>query len=134
MIDVGGPAMVRAAAKNHAHVGVVVDPADYDAGARGAAGRAARCRADDPPAAGPQGVRPHRGVRRRHRRLAGRARGGRERRAPPAVCRHLDLSLERVQELRYGENPHQRRPATARPARGAGGTTPCSTVARSCPT
>ncbi|MEO8135472.1 MAG: bifunctional phosphoribosylaminoimidazolecarboxamide formyltransferase/IMP cyclohydrolase [Betaproteobacteria bacterium] len=28
-IDIGGPAMVRAAAKNHAHVGVVVDPADY---------------------------------------------------------------------------------------------------------
>lgn len=30
-IDIGGPAMVRAAAKNHAYVGVVVDPADYPA-------------------------------------------------------------------------------------------------------
>jgi phosphoribosylaminoimidazolecarboxamide formyltransferase/IMP cyclohydrolase len=30
LIDIGGPAMVRAAAKNHAHVGVVTDPADYD--------------------------------------------------------------------------------------------------------
>ena len=29
MIDVGGPTMVRAAAKNHASVGIVVDPADY---------------------------------------------------------------------------------------------------------
>ena len=29
LIDVGGPAMIRAAAKNHAHVGVVVDPAQY---------------------------------------------------------------------------------------------------------
>ena len=29
-IDIGGPSMVRAAAKNHTHVGVVVDPADYD--------------------------------------------------------------------------------------------------------
>ncbi len=29
LIDIGGPAMVRAAAKNHAHVGVLVDPADY---------------------------------------------------------------------------------------------------------
>jgi phosphoribosylaminoimidazolecarboxamide formyltransferase/IMP cyclohydrolase len=29
LIDIGGPAMVRAAAKNHARVGVVVDPADY---------------------------------------------------------------------------------------------------------
>ncbi|WP_127143092.1 bifunctional phosphoribosylaminoimidazolecarboxamide formyltransferase/IMP cyclohydrolase [Pelagibacterium montanilacus] len=30
-IDIGGPAMIRAAAKNHADVTVVVDPADYDA-------------------------------------------------------------------------------------------------------
>ncbi|MGZ8487720.1 MAG: bifunctional phosphoribosylaminoimidazolecarboxamide formyltransferase/IMP cyclohydrolase [Candidatus Binatia bacterium] len=29
-IDIGGPSMVRAAAKNHRHVGVVVEPADYD--------------------------------------------------------------------------------------------------------
>jgi phosphoribosylaminoimidazolecarboxamide formyltransferase/IMP cyclohydrolase len=29
-IDIGGPAMIRAAAKNHAYVTVVVDPADYD--------------------------------------------------------------------------------------------------------
>jgi phosphoribosylaminoimidazolecarboxamide formyltransferase / IMP cyclohydrolase len=28
-IDIGGPAMIRAAAKNHSHVAVVVDPADY---------------------------------------------------------------------------------------------------------
>src|SRR5688500_12200008 len=30
LIDIGGPAMTRAAAKNHAHVGIVVDPADYE--------------------------------------------------------------------------------------------------------
>lgn len=29
-IDIGGPAMIRAGAKNHAHVAVVVDPEDYD--------------------------------------------------------------------------------------------------------
>ena len=29
-IDIGGPAMIRAAAKNHADVAVVVEPADYD--------------------------------------------------------------------------------------------------------
>ncbi len=29
-IDIGGPAMIRAAAKNHRFVGVVTDPADYD--------------------------------------------------------------------------------------------------------
>jgi len=30
-IDIGGPAMIRAAAKNHAHVAVVTDPEDYPA-------------------------------------------------------------------------------------------------------
>lgn len=30
LIDIGGPTMVRSAAKNHRHVAVVVDPADYD--------------------------------------------------------------------------------------------------------
>lgn len=30
MIDIGGPTMVRAAAKNFAHVGIVVEPSDYD--------------------------------------------------------------------------------------------------------
>ena len=30
-IDIGGPAMLRASAKNHAHVTIVTDPADYDA-------------------------------------------------------------------------------------------------------
>ena len=29
-VDIGGPTMIRAAAKNHARVTVVVDPADYD--------------------------------------------------------------------------------------------------------
>ena len=33
-IDIGGPAMVRAAAKNHQSVAVVVDPAAYGDGAR----------------------------------------------------------------------------------------------------
>ena len=46
-IDIGGPAMVRAAAKNHASVTVVVDPADYpvllaEIGDRGEIGDAAR--------------------------------------------------------------------------------------------
>jgi phosphoribosylaminoimidazolecarboxamide formyltransferase/IMP cyclohydrolase len=30
-IDIGGPSMVRSAAKNHAHVAIVTDPADYSA-------------------------------------------------------------------------------------------------------
>ena len=34
LIDVGGPTMVRAAAKNFAHVGILVSPADYPTAAR----------------------------------------------------------------------------------------------------
>ena len=30
-IDIGGPSMVRSAAKNHRYVAIVTDPADYDA-------------------------------------------------------------------------------------------------------
>ena len=33
-IDIGGPAMVRAAAKNHDRVTIIVDPLDYGVGAR----------------------------------------------------------------------------------------------------
>ena len=55
LIDVGGPAMVRAAAKNHAHVGVVVDPGRLRAGARRAARRRAAVRRR--PAAGSPGPR-----------------------------------------------------------------------------
>ena len=34
-IDIGGPSMVRSAAKNHAHVAIVTDPADYALVAKG---------------------------------------------------------------------------------------------------
>jgi phosphoribosylaminoimidazolecarboxamide formyltransferase/IMP cyclohydrolase len=104
LIDIGGPAMVRAAAKNHAFVGVVVDPADYVAVAAeirtdGALGAATR------------------------RRLA-RAAFAHTAAYDAAIVTWFDetaddapdddvlpasihLSLERVQSLRYGENPHQ---------------------------
>ena len=29
-IDIGGPTMIRAAAKNHTHVAVISDPSDYE--------------------------------------------------------------------------------------------------------
>ena len=77
-IDIGGPAMVRAAAKNHASVTVVVDPGDYRAlldelaANQGATNEAMR----QPPRR--QGIRPHGAIRRHgigllHRR--GRRRG-----------------------------------------------------------
>ncbi len=99
MIDIGGPTLVRAAAKNHAHVGVVVDPADYDA-------LAAELAVDGElsPAT--------------RRRLA-RAAFAHTAAYDAAIVDWMDadetdlpptihLALEMVQPLRYGENPHQR--------------------------
>ncbi len=105
LIDIGGPAMVRAAAKNHAFVGVLVDPADYD-------GVVAELTADG---ALSDTTR---------RRLARHAFAHTaeydaaivtwldESDEPPAsdddiLPESIHLSLERAQSLRYGENPHQ---------------------------
>ena len=99
-IDIGGPAMVRAAAKNHAWVGIVTSPTQYGAGARRAAAPTERCRSDDAPRARTRSVREHRGVRRRDRRVALGL--------TTELPQHLVLPLERTDEqLRYGENPHQ---------------------------
>lgn len=98
MIDVGGPTMVRAAAKNHAHVGVVVDPADYGAVL------------DELRSAGSL----QDGTRRRLARAAFAHTAAYDAAIvawldPPgdALPPTLHLSLERAGELRYGENPHQ---------------------------
>ena len=104
-IDIGGPTMVRAAAKNWQHVGVVVDPADY----AGAARRARRERQGavdgDALRARAQGVLAHGGLRRRDLELAHRARSRRQR--PRAFPDRFNLQAAKVQDLRYGENPHQ---------------------------
>ncbi len=97
-IDIGGPAMVRAAAKNHAHVAVVVDPSDYDAvlselrreGAISAATRRALAQKAFAHTAAYD--------------AAIAAWLGDDEEPLPRV---LSLTLDRAQELRYGENPHQ---------------------------
>lgn len=98
-IDVGGPAMIRAAAKNHAFVTVVVDPADYDPviaeiSAQGETGIALR------------------------ERLAAKA-FARTAAYDAAISQWFARVLEEttpafaaiggrlIQGLRYGENPHQ---------------------------
>ncbi len=99
-IDIGGPAMVRAAAKNHDHVAVVVDPADYprvlDAVRGGTLAQALRAelaaRAFAHTAAYDARVAAYLG-----------ATGSRE--PFPAL---LGLQLGKKYDLRYGENPHQR--------------------------
>ena len=58
-IDIGGPAMIRGAAKNHDFVAVLVDPADYERvlGELEADGSVST---DYAPLPGPQGLRAHR--------------------------------------------------------------------------
>ena len=101
LIDIGGPAMVRASAKNHAHVAIVVDPADY--------------------ATVTGEIREQGEIT-----LATRRRLARDAFAHPAAYdaaivswfdatepepeplpRTIHLALERAEVLRYGENPHQ---------------------------
>ena len=115
-IDIGGPSMVRAAAKNHASVAIVTSPARYEA----RPGGARRARRDPAgPALGPgrRGVPPHRRLRRADRRGAagphvrGRRGAARRSRACPTSADPyppvLTISMEKVETLRYGENPHQ---------------------------
>ena len=121
LIDVGGPAMVRAAAKNHAHVGVVVDPTDYAAvldelgrdGSLSAATRRRLARTAFAHTAAydaaivewfdrvDQGDGVDHGV---GGAVAGADRVEGSAGLPPT----LHLSYGRAEELRYGENPHQR--------------------------
>jgi phosphoribosylaminoimidazolecarboxamide formyltransferase / IMP cyclohydrolase len=102
-IDIGGPAMLRAAAKNHERVTVVVDPGDYAAIADSLAHGgidATRRRA----LAAKAYAHTSRYDGRVAMWLGARAQGGSEalRFAPT-----LTLDFERGQALRYGENPHQ---------------------------
>jgi phosphoribosylaminoimidazolecarboxamide formyltransferase/IMP cyclohydrolase len=103
-IDIGGPAMVRSAAKNHAHVAVVTDPSDYAAilaemsAAGGAVGETTRFRlaqkAFSHTAAYDGAISNY---------LTALGSDG----ARAAFPRRLNLNFELTQALRYGENPHQ---------------------------
>jgi hypothetical protein len=105
-IDIGGPAMVRSAAKNWKDVGVLTDASQYagvlaelKAPASSATRPASRCRWP-PSTASP--------VRRRHQRLpVGAQLRRRQQRAPAAVPGQSNGRFVKVQDLRYGENPHQ---------------------------
>ncbi len=101
-IDIGGPTMVRASAKNHAHVAVVVSPDDYDVvveeiAADGGVSEATR------------------------RRLALAAFAhtaeydaaiaqwlARQEPQTDTLPEQLSVVATKMQDLRYGENPHQK--------------------------
>ncbi len=105
-IDIGGPAMVRAAAKNHAHVAVVVDPSDYDA----VLGELRR--------EGAISLATRRALARKafaHTSAYDAAISAWLGDSDDVLPATLSLTLDRVQELRYGENPHQVRRALPLP-------------------
>ena len=97
-IDIGGPAMIRAAAKNHENVAVVVDPNDYELVVAELAIGAL------------EGI---------HRKLAAKAfrhtafydsmvsRWLTEQVGESAFQETLTVGFRRIQAFRYGENPHQ---------------------------
>jgi phosphoribosylaminoimidazolecarboxamide formyltransferase/IMP cyclohydrolase len=125
MIDIGGPAMIRSAAKNHAAVGVLVDSADYapvaeeiasTGGLSDATRRRLAAKAFAHTAAYDADIRDT--LARRFAALEGPSRSGT---APSAAGagtgaapgasgfpETIRLEFERRQSLRYGENPHQR--------------------------
>ena len=76
-IDIGGPAMVRAASKNHESVTVIVDPADYQPRARGPGCQRRRHQHRYALRTRGQGVRAYREVRHHGVRLPARSRGER---------------------------------------------------------
>ncbi len=99
LIDIGGPAMIRAAAKNFKDVGVLTHPDDY------------RLVVDELKADGVLSDRTKRTLARKafaHTAAYDAAivawfDEASDEPLPPT----LHLALERVQDLRYGENPHQ---------------------------
>ncbi len=100
-IDIGGPTMIRAAAKNHESVGVVTSSADYDEVIR---------------LLREHGELPHAFrwelARKAFARTAAYDRAISLRlaevdAAPTAVPATLDLRVPKAFDLRYGENPHQ---------------------------
>ena len=103
-IDIGGPALVRSAAKNYRDVGVITDPADYERvmleldathGALGVELRFALAKKAFAHTAAYDST------------IANWLGALDENARPGLFPQQLNLNFERVQQLRYGENPHQ---------------------------
>ncbi|MFY8148937.1 MAG: bifunctional phosphoribosylaminoimidazolecarboxamide formyltransferase/IMP cyclohydrolase [Prochlorococcaceae cyanobacterium] len=119
-IDIGGPAMVRAAAKNHQDVAVLTDPAQYPAFLEalaagrvdGALRRQLALAAFQHTAAYDAAISAWLAQRLEAEDAAAAA-------APPEAA-PLRLELPARQSLRYGENPHQSATWYSEPAAGWG--------------
>jgi phosphoribosylaminoimidazolecarboxamide formyltransferase/IMP cyclohydrolase len=111
-VDVGGPAMVRAAAKNFLHVAVVVDPADYELLLEQLdrpEGIDAATRLYLAQKAFRHSARYEAAIAGYFAQLEVKDRGGfGVAEAEEVFPYRLSPTFEKVQDLRYGENPHQR--------------------------
>jgi len=106
-IDIGGPSMLRSAAKNHDSVTVIVDPADYAevAGQISAAGNTTLALRRQLAARVYARTSAYDGAIAAHlaKVFAGPAAP-----APAAMPARLTVDVPLAQPLRYGENPHQK--------------------------
>ncbi len=103
-IDIGGPSMLRSAAKNHAAVTVLVDPADY-------AGVLAEIERHDGATTAATRFRLARKVfcaTATYDGMIADYLGALETQGSSPFGETLHLALEPARPLRYGENPHQR--------------------------
>jgi len=97
-IDIGGPSMLRSAAKNFASVTTVVDPADYPSVLAAIAAQD-----DDLDFRRRLAAKVYEHTAAYDSAIAAWFAGQRQERFPERIC----LPLERAQGLRYGENPGQ---------------------------
>ena len=115
-IDIGGPSMVRSAAKNFQDVAIVTSPADYEAIAQEMESQRRIALAANQVAAGAKGICHHCGLRLGDRFDSGADRRSGARRVEsltlPAAAsgfpETLRLTFHKAFDLRYGENPHQK--------------------------
>ncbi len=98
-IDIGGPSMLRSAAKNHDSVTVVVDPADY---------AAVVAEMDEHKGGTTLKTRERLAIKVFQRTAAYDAAIAAHLNAAQETDASFSLSLPLCQELRYGENPHQK--------------------------
>lgn len=106
-IDIGGPAMVRASAKNYAHVTIVVNPVDYSrlqAEMQQAAGRISLDTRLDLAIKAFEHTARYDGMIANY--FGSRVAGGTPA-APVQFPRSFNLQMHKLQDLRYGENAHQ---------------------------
>jgi phosphoribosylaminoimidazolecarboxamide formyltransferase/IMP cyclohydrolase len=108
-IDIGGPSMVRSAAKNHAYVGIVTRPDQYDRvlAALRAGGLPMSLRRELMQAAFEMTARYDRAIADYFARNLPIEPDSAAREVSPDYPPRLSLTFQRRSVLRYGENPHQ---------------------------